>query len=141
MITPLVSASASRATSALAASPRPSSPKLPQGHTVGPLDLALKALLNLNENASACSFGLALSPQGGPQPAPASQQPGVAFAPPQCPPWLPKVAEATRVIAPKFLMVPLLAQKAGLDDKVKVFVLYVEPITDMIDRSLKADAH
>jgi hypothetical protein len=40
-------------------------------------------------------------------------------------------------------MVPLLAQKAGLDDKVKVFVLYVEPIaiTDMIDRSLKADAH
>jgi hypothetical protein len=38
--------------------------------------------------------------------------------------------------------VPLLAQKAGLDDKVKVFVLYVEPaITDMIDRSLKADAH
>ena len=55
--------------------------------------------------------------------------------------WLPKVAEATRVIAPKFLMVQLLAQKAGLDDKVKVFVLYVEPITDMIDRSLKADAH
>jgi hypothetical protein len=53
----------------------------------------------------------------------------------------PFVAEATRVIAPKFLMVPLLAQKAGLDDKVKVFVLYVEPITDMIDRSLKADAH
>ena len=51
------------------------------------------------------------------------------------------VAEATRVIAPKFLMVQLLAQKAGLDDKVKVFVLYVEPITDMIDRSLKADAH
>ena len=39
------------------------------------------------------------------------------------------------------LMVQLLAQKAGLDDKVKVFVLYVEPITDMIDRSLKADAH
>jgi hypothetical protein len=38
-------------------------------------------------------------------------------------------------------MVPLLAQKAGLDDKVKVFVLYVEPITDMMDRSLKADAH
>jgi hypothetical protein len=36
------------------------------------------------------------------------------------------VAEATRVIAPKFLMVPpLLAQKAGLDDKVKVFVLYM----------------
>ena len=90
VITPLVSASASRATSALAASPRPSSPKLPQGHTAGPLDLALKALLNLNENASACSFGLALSPQGAPQPAPASQQPGVAFAPPQCPPWLPK---------------------------------------------------
>ena len=53
----------------------------------------------------------------------------------------PEVAEATRVIAPKFLMVQLLAQKAGLDDKVKVFVLYVEPITDMIDRSLKADAH
>jgi hypothetical protein len=51
------------------------------------------------------------------------------------------VAEATRVIAPKFLMVQLLAQKAGLDGKVKVFVLYVEPITDMIDRSLKADAH
>ena len=45
----------------------------------------------------------------------------------------PFVAEATRVIAPKFLMVPLLAQKAGLDDK--------EPITDMMDRSLKADAH
>ena len=39
------------------------------------------------------------------------------------------------------LMAPLLAQKAGLDDKVKVFVLYVEPITDMIGRSLKADAH
>ena len=39
------------------------------------------------------------------------------------------------------LMVQLLAQKAGLDDKVKAFVLYVEPITDMIDRSLKADAH
>ena len=39
------------------------------------------------------------------------------------------------------LMVQLLAQKAGLDGKVKVFVLYVEPITDMIDRSLKADAH
>jgi hypothetical protein len=40
-------------------------------------------------------------------------------------------------------MVPLLAQKAGLDDKVEVFVLYVDPITitDMIDRSLKADAH
>jgi hypothetical protein len=38
-------------------------------------------------------------------------------------------------------MVPLLAQKAGLDDKVIVFVLYVEPITDMMDRSLKADAH
>jgi hypothetical protein len=36
---------------------------------------------------------------------------------------------------------PKLAQKAGLGDKVKVFVLYVEPITDMIDRSLKADAH
>ena len=53
----------------------------------------------------------------------------------------PFVAEATRVIAPKFLMVQLLAQKAGLDDKVKVFVLYVESITDMIDRSLKADAH
>jgi len=51
------------------------------------------------------------------------------------------VAEATRVIAPKFLMVQLLAQKAGLDDKVKVFVLYVESITDMFDRSLKADAH
>jgi hypothetical protein len=52
------------------------------------------------------------------------------------------VAEATRVIAPKFLMVQvqLLAQKAGLDDKVKVFVLYVEPITDLMDRSLKADA-
>ena len=46
------------------------------------------------------------------------------------------------MIAKKTLMVPLLAQKqAGLDDKVKVFVLYVEPITDMIDRSLKADAH
>jgi hypothetical protein len=27
----------------------------------------------------------------------------------------------------------------GLDDKVKLFVLHVEPITDMIDRSLKAD--
>jgi hypothetical protein len=38
-------------------------------------------------------------------------------------------------------MVPLLAQNAGLDDKVKVFVLYVEPITDMIDRPLEADAH
>jgi hypothetical protein len=38
-------------------------------------------------------------------------------------------------------MVPLLAQKAGLDDKVKAFVLYVEPITDMMDRPLKADAH
>ena len=73
VITPLVSASASRATSALAASPRPSSPKLPQGHTVGPLDLALKVLLNLNENASAGSFGLALSPKGGPQPVPAPQ--------------------------------------------------------------------
>jgi hypothetical protein len=36
----------------------------------------------------------------------------------------PFVAEAARVIAPKSLMVPLLAQKAGLDDKVKVFVLY-----------------
>ena len=57
------------------------------------------------------------------------------------PPLAPEVAEATRVIAPKFLMVQLLAQKAGLDGKVKVFVLYVEPITDMIDRSLKADAH
>ena len=51
------------------------------------------------------------------------------------------MAEAARVIAPKSLMVPLLAQKAGLDDKAKVFVLYVEPITDMIDRSPKADAH
>jgi hypothetical protein len=51
------------------------------------------------------------------------------------------LAEATRVIAPKSLMVPLLAQKAGLDDKVKVFVLYVEPITGMIARPLKADAH
>jgi hypothetical protein len=30
-------------------------------------------------------------------------------------------------------MAPLLAQKAGLDGKVKVFVLYVEPINDMID--------
>jgi hypothetical protein len=39
----------------------------------------------------------------------------------------PFVGEATRMIAPKSLMVPLLAQKAGLDDKVKVFVLYVEP--------------
>jgi hypothetical protein len=39
------------------------------------------------------------------------------------------VAEAARVIAPKPLMAPLLAQKAGLDAKVKVFVLYVEPIT------------
>ena len=38
------------------------------------------------------------------------------------------------MIAPKSFMVPLLAQKAGLDDKVKVFVLYVEPITDMIDK-------
>jgi hypothetical protein len=46
------------------------------------------------------------------------------------------MAEAARVVAPT-----LLAQKSGLDDKVKVFVLYVEPITDMIDRSLKADAH
>jgi hypothetical protein len=53
----------------------------------------------------------------------------------------PFVAEAARVIAPKSFMVPLLAQKAGLDDKVKVFVLHVDPITDMIDRSLKADAH
>jgi hypothetical protein len=54
--------------------------------------------------------------------------------------WL-RVAEAARVVAPKSLMVPLLAQKAGLDDKVKALALYVEPITDMIDRSLKADAH
>jgi hypothetical protein len=37
-------------------------------------------------------------------------------------------------------MVQLLVQKAGLDDKVKVFVLYLEPITDLMDRSLKADA-
>jgi hypothetical protein len=52
------------------------------------------------------------------------------------------MAEAARVIAPKSLiMVPLLAQKGGLDDKVKVFVLYVEPITDITGRSLKADAH
>jgi hypothetical protein len=51
------------------------------------------------------------------------------------------LTEATRVIYPKSLLVPLLAQKAGLDDKVKLFVLYVEPITDTIDRPLKADAH
>jgi hypothetical protein len=94
----------------------------------------------VSENASACSFGHACSPQESPQPGPAAQQSGVAFALPQCPPWL-RLAEATRVIAPKPLMAPLLAQKAGLDDKVKVFVLYVEPITDMVGRSLKADAH
>jgi hypothetical protein len=28
-----------------------------------------------------------------------------------------------------------------ITDIVKVFVLYVEPITDMIDRPLKADTH
>jgi hypothetical protein len=87
------------------------------------------------------AFGHACSPQESPQPGPASQQSGAPFAPPQCPPWL-RLAEATRVIAPKPLMVPLLAQKAGFDDKVKVFVLHVEPIiTDMTGRSLKADAH
>lgn len=59
---------------------------------------------------------------------------GLRAAPvPSLPLWLRRPVES--------LMVPLLAQKAGLDDKVKVFVLYVEPITDMIDRSLKADAH
>ncbi len=85
-------------------------------------------------------MGRAWSPQEAPQPGPVAQKPGMPFAPPQCPSWL-RLAEAARVIAPKPLMVPLLAQKAGLDDKVKVFVLYVEPITDMMDRSLKADAH
>ena len=39
-------------------------------------------------NASACPFGHACSPQESPQPGPTSQQPGVPFAPPQCPPWL-----------------------------------------------------
>jgi hypothetical protein len=72
-------------------------------------------------NASACPSGHACSPQESPQPGPVSQQSRLPFAPPQFPSWL-RVAEATRVIAPKFLMVPLLAQKAGLDDKVKVFV-------------------
>jgi hypothetical protein len=43
------------------------------------------------------------------------------------------------VVAPKSLMAPVLARKAGLDDKVKAFVMHVEPITDMIGRCLKAD--
>jgi hypothetical protein len=50
------------------------------------------------------------------------------FASSRHPPWL-RLAEATRLVAPKPLVVPVLARKADLHGKVRVCVLHAEPIT------------
>jgi hypothetical protein len=56
--------------------------------------------------------------------------------------WLRLAPEAiTRLVAPKSLMSPNPGAEGRPGDKVKVFVLHVEPMNDMADRSLKANAH